>query len=240
VNNLTSIDQCIDSPTNNFATLNPLNSNLLNSTLSDGNLTFSGGAQQVNYAWTAGTLSASKGKYYWEVRANDNAEIDQVGVTKTDLAFYSNLSNSGGLQATTYGGKGVQFSNGYKVGDGSGSAYMGGFSANDILNVALDLDNGNIYFGRNGQWADGSGNANQTFANATAAFTNLTVGDYYVPTHCMRDAGSNNSGTSNYNFGNAPFTVSSGNTDFSGLGDFEYEVPSGYRALCTKNIGLVG
>ena len=240
VNNLTSIDQTTDTPTNNFCTLNPLNSNLLNSTLSNGNLTFSGGAKQVNYAWTAGTISASKGKYYWEVRANDNAEVDHVGVSKTDLAFYSNLLNSGGLQSTTYGGKGVKFSNGYKVGDGSQSTYMGGFSVNDILNVALDLDNGNIYFGRNGQWSDGAGNANQTFANAVAAYTNLTVGDAYVAAHCMRDFGGSNPGESEYNFGSPPFTISSGNSDANSYGTFEYAVPSGYYALCTKNLATYG
>ena len=45
---------------------------------------------------------------------------------------------------------------------------MGGFSANDIMMIALDLDNNKITFGKNGQWADGSGNANQTYANSTA------------------------------------------------------------------------
>jgi hypothetical protein len=61
-----------------------------------------------------------------------------------------------------------------------------------ILTVALDLDNGEIYFGTNGSWADGSGNTNQTFDNAVAAFTDLTVGDAYVAAHCMRAFGGAN------------------------------------------------
>ena len=234
-----TMTQTIDTPSNVFATLNTLNSTLTNSTLTNGNLQFAGGRQDANYAFTSGTIAPSQGKWYWEVKAVDNAEIDQVGVAKMDLAQFANISNSGGLQATTYGGKGVQFSNGNKVGDGSQSAYMGGFSANDILMVALNLDSGSIYFGRNGQWSDGAGNANQTFANAVAAYTNLTVGDAYVPAHCMRDFGGSNPGESEYNFGNGYFgttAVSSAQNPDDGIGIFEYAVPTGYKALCTKSI----
>ena len=42
------------------------------------------------------------------------------------------------------------------------------------------------------------------------------------------------------NFGNAPFAISSGNVDANGFGNFEYEVPSGYYALCTKNLAQYG
>ena len=234
-----TMTQTIDTPSNVFCTLNFLNSTLTNSTLTNGNLQFAGGSQSVNYAFTSGTIAPSQGKWYWEVKAVDNAEIDQVGVAKMDLAQFANISNSGGLQATTYGGKGVQLANGVKVGDGSQSTYMGGFSANDILMVALNLDSGSIYFGRNGQWSDGAGNANQTFANAVAAFTNLTVGDAYVAAHCMRNSGGSNPGESEYNFGNGYFgttPVSSAENPDDGIGIFEYTVPTGYKALCTKSI----
>jgi len=42
--------------------------------------------------------------------------------------------------------------------------------------------------------------------------------------------------TFQFNFGNPPFTISSGNSDASGYGNFEYAVPSGYLSLCTKNL----
>jgi len=42
------------------------------------------------------------------------------------------------------------------------------------------------------------------------------------------------------NFGNAPFTISSGNSDSAGFGNFEYAVPSGYYSLCTKNLAEYG
>jgi hypothetical protein len=42
------------------------------------------------------------------------------------------------------------------------------------------------------------------------------------------------------NFGNPPFTISSGNSDANGYGNFEYAVPSGYYALNTKNLAEYG
>ena len=233
--NLTSLDQTTDTCTNNFATLNVLNSTLNDTVLSEGNLILVGGNQSVNYSYITSTIAASSGKWYWEVKAVDNSEIDQVGVAKMDLAQFSNIDTSSGLQATTYGGKGVQMSNGYKVGDGSGSAYMGGFSANDICMVALDLDNNKITFGRNGQWANGSGSANQTYGNSTAAFTNLTAGALYAAALCMRDSAGNNPGTMEFNFGNPIFTGTD-QADGNSYGSFEYAPPTGFLSLCTINL----
>ena len=42
------------------------------------------------------------------------------------------------------------------------------------------------------------------------------------------------------NFGNPSFSISSGNADANGYGNFEYAVPSGYYALCTKNLAKYG
>ena len=240
VANLTALDQSTDTCTNNFATLNPLNSTLTNTVLSEGNLKLVGGRQSAQYTYITGTIAVSSGKWYWEVKAVDNSEIDQVGVAKMDLAQFATISTSTGLQGAAYGGRGVQMSNGNKVGDGSQGAHMGGFSANNICMIALDLDNNKIIFGRNGSWSNGSGGADQTFANATAAYTDLTAGAMYVPAQTMRDSGNNNPGTMEYNFGNAPYAISSGNTDGNGFGNFEYAVPSGYFSLCTKNLAENG
>ena len=42
------------------------------------------------------------------------------------------------------------------------------------------------------------------------------------------------------NFGNTIHSISSGNSDANGYGNFEYPVPDGYYALCTKNIAEFG
>ena len=226
-----------DNPSNVFATLNPLNAVYIS--FLQGNNTISGGNNGTDYSYIGSTLGASSGKFYWEVKVADLAEIDQVGVALASSGF-SNIANSGGLQATTFGGKGFQFSNGNKVGDGSQSAYMGAFSTDDIGMIALDLDNNKITFGRNGQWSDGAGSCNQTYANSTPAFTNLTAGETYMPAHAMRGYGGN-TGISRYNFGNGYFAttaVSSAGTNASGNGIFEYDVPTGFTALSTKGMNL--
>ena len=233
---LTKTEDC---PDNVFCTLNPLDCDLV-SGLSNGNNTFSGFNTGTDYSATSSTLSASSGKFYWEAKVTDLAEIDQVGVRLQNGVSMSIQGSNGsaGLQGTAYGGKSVQFSNGNKAGDGAQSAYMGGFSANDIIMVALDLDNNKITFGRNGQWSDGSGNANQTYANSTAAFTNLTAGEFYCPAQTSRSYGSN-SGTTQYNFGNGYFgttAISSEGTNASNIGKFEYDIPSGFTALSTKGL----
>ena len=230
-----------DNPSNVFCTLNRLNSDQPTGSvnISHGNLTFADGENGSNYSYASGTLGANSGKFYWETKVIDLAEIDQVGVVLASSNFMG-AANSTGLQGTAYGGKGVQFSNGYKVGDGSGGAYMGGFSVNHIMMIALDLDNNKITFGRNGQWADGSGNANQTYANSTPAYTNLTAGEFYFPAQAKR-AGGANYGTNHYNFGNGYFqttAVSSAGTNASGIGIFEHDVPTGFTSLSTKGLNL--
>ena len=232
--NLTNTE---DNPSNVFCTLNPLNSVYIS--FLQGNNTISGGNNGTDFSYIGSTLGASSGKFYWEVKAADLAEIDQVGVALASSGF-ANTFSSGGLQATTFGGKGFQFSNGNKVGDGSQSAYMGAFSTDDIAMIALDLDNNKITFGRNGQWSNGSGGADQTYANSTAAYTNLTAGETYMPAHAMRGFGGN-TGISRYNFGNGYFAtiaVASAGTNASGNGIFEYDVPTGFTALSTKGLNL--
>ena len=53
------------------------------------------------------------------------------------------------------------------------------------------------------------------------------------------DASTSGQSKFQWNFGNAPFSISSGNTDGK-YGNFEYAVPSGYYALCTKRLADFG
>jgi len=68
----------------------------------------------------------------------------------------------------------------------------------------------------------------------------MAVGATYrslIPVPWIRQVNTN---TWEANFGNSPFSISSGNADENGYGNFEYAVPSGYYALCTKNLAEYG
>jgi len=54
------------------------------------------------------------------------------------------------------------------------------------------------------------------------------------------DAEGSATATFEMNFGNPSFAISSSNADGNGYGNFEYSVPSGYYALCTKNLAEFG
>ena len=131
--------------------------------------------------------------------------------------------------------------NGNKYINNSASSYGDAIADNDIVGVALDLDNNKLYFSRNGTFqnsGDPTSGATGTGAIAvTAAASNGTGGYVAAGGH---NAGGSYNGTAAYNFGNPSFAISSGNADADGHGNFEYAPPSGYFALCTKNLAEYG
>ena len=108
--------------------------------------------------------------------------------------------------------------------------------------VALDADNKNVYFGKNGQWASGSGAWNQSSPSSARAYTQdfIDTDSHGVVVFNVCGAGSSETPRWQANFGNPIFTISSGNADDNGYGNFEYDVPTGYYALCTKNLAEFG
>jgi hypothetical protein len=108
------------------------------------------------------------------------------------------------------------------------------FSAGDTLGIAFDIDNGKFYAHLNGTYYN-SGNP----ANGTGALmTGITAQDsgVFIP---YLNCGTNNSRTFELNFGSPSHAISSGNQDSNGYGNFEYAVPTGFFAVCTKNISEV-
>jgi hypothetical protein len=235
VNNLTSIDQCVDTCTNNFATWNPLNTYPANKpVLSQGNLQVVTVNADPGYWGASSTLGVSQGKWYWEVKPTNSTSGSPflLGVSHQPEEMARNGA-TGASQYTAsdwgyYGASGNIYNN------STNSSYGNTYTTNDIIGVALDLDNSKLYFSKNGIFQN---SGDPTSGSTGTGALSITSGETYFA--FVSDLGGAVC-TYQANFGNAPFTVSSGNTDFSGLGNFEYEVPSGYRALCTKNIGLVG
>ena len=102
--------------------------------------------------------------------------------------------------------------------------------------VAMDIDNNRVYFGKNGQW-----NASNTWSSATPSqYLTLDATDFEGEYHfAVGDSSSGNNVTWQANFGNGYFgstAVTSAQNPDDGVGIFEYTVPTGYKALCTKGL----
>ena len=217
-NNLAATDVTTDTPTNNFATLNPLigNSGI---TYSEGNLQFS------QYYNTASTIAVANGKWYLEMKIlNDNTYNPNIGIAQTyTILATEDVNNYHGNVTDSYGisREGNLFANGSNIGSQGFT-----LAQNDIVGVALDLDSGTktIKWYKNGSQV------------ATRNLSETRSDPYVFGTY----ASSSQAGQGSFNFGNPAFSISSGNADANGYGNFEYAPPSGYYALCTKNLAEFG
>jgi len=240
--NLTATDQTTDTPTNNFCTLNPLDqsnsyaqNDATRGTFSEGNCNFSsagqiGGAER--YYNTTGTIAIpSSGKWYWEAKPNNGTNGLGFRWTMGFLASNHEWSNAGFVEWTesqgqrgAYRADGTVWYNNSQISSGHGTV-----SVNDIISFKYDADNRDFFVAVNGTYIN-SGNAVLTSSNITAT-------DFLL---IFLQNGSDGDVATAMNFGNAPFTISSGNSDANGYGNFEYAVPSGYYSLCTKNLAEYG
>jgi len=247
VNNLTSEDQSGDYPVNNFATYNATlsqtagvsgRSGSWNGQLAEGNL--SAGTAVDNYNNQFSTFGVTSGKWYAEFKMSTTDNNFSHGIVNN--VFFSNLGAFIG-QSTETGVKNIGYycQNGQVLKNNStqytGSTY--GVSGTDIISIALDLDNNYVYFAKNGTYqnsGDPTSGATGTGGVAIDADTTWFLGS---TTHSL---GSSGLKISYANFGHPPtgFTISSGNADGNGYGNFEYTVPSGYYSLCTKNLAEYG
>ena len=231
VNNIAATDQATDTCTNNFATLNPLiYITNTGTTLSEGNNKIVTTASAHRNAF--GTINVSSGKWYCEIKIDNLggshqkvgvSTIDNVEINKGTPSEFSD--NASGYAYRSDGQK--------EGGGGSTSSYGNSFTSGDTLGIAMDLTNLKLYFSKNGTFQN-SGNP-ESGATGTGAAFSLAAGESYI--FAINQYGAN---TSSFNFGSPFFAISSGNTDGSGYGNFEYAVPSGYFSLNTKNLAEYG
>jgi hypothetical protein len=223
-----TVTQIEDTPDNNFATWNPLVQQSSGFVLSNGNTT----ADNTNDTWRSvySTLAPSVGKYYFECKIVNQLQTPRsiIGVCSTAQASNSSARlGYEGTNAYAYG------SDGNKINNGTNTSYGNTFATGDIISCALDLDNGKIYFGKNGTWQN-SGDPTSGSTGTGSAF-NVTLGKFYY----FGSASYGNEGIISINSGNGYFQttpVSSAGTNASGNGIFEYDVPTGYTALSTEGL----
>ena len=136
--------QTLDTPSNVFATMNPLDNLYAGSTFSNGNTTIATGTSE--YSSNTGTLGVSSGKYYWEVEYDSGTNLAHIGIkSKQDTAN----SQGTGTQSTDYAYRAF---NGDYFNNATSTSYGNTYTNGDIIGVALDLDNNKLYFAKNGTW----------------------------------------------------------------------------------------
>ena len=210
-------DSLEDTPTNNFCTLNKLNTIKYNANydtiVEEGGLLMRGG-DNVSPA----TMTYPKsGKWYCEFSKYGNGYSQGVSVVRADTDI-RNLdgvtSHSSKVTITTYPELLVRGS----VVSNNGSAWEN--DANAVIGVAVDMDNGAMYFAINNTWlnsGDPTSGSSKTGAVATDLLT-VNNGYHYVAPQGFN--GNDNAGMY-ANFGQRPFT---------------YTPPTGYKTLCAKNL----
>ena len=247
-----TIRQQVDTPSNVFCTLNPMQRSRMNTNNSSdylkvGNNTFDTSSSNGVKAIVNGTLGAQSGKYYWEAKVITNTRM-QIGIStgleqKFPQAYYDETEYS----AMTLN------ANGTFTGRYTGSAadeFSTGTSntTNDILGFALDMDNKALYVHKNGTYLSNGSNVGvpTSGSSRTGSLIEGLAGsrDDYIPDGefmfpVVMDVSNSGVAKAEFNFGNGSFgttAISSEGTNASNIGKFEYDVPTGYTALCTKGL----
>lgn len=186
-------DSMIDTPTNNFCTLNPINAVTSSATLANGALDATTGSTGI--LTKPGTIPMAAGKWYWEVTPTGGSEW-YIGVVPTGYSVDGQVGASGGGYSYAH--------NANKWAASVNSAYGATYTTNDVIGVALDCDAGTITFYKNGV------SQGQAFSGLAGSFLAIAS-----------DSSSVGSSSYSFNFGQRGFA---------------YTPPTGFKALCTKNL----
>ena len=261
-NNLTTqgtVKKTIDSPNNNFAVFDgtTLNKQSWGQEIKNSGTTLES-SSTTNWEVTPINYTLTKGKWYYEAKVTGSGTpLLMAGVV--DYVQYSH--NAQGTSryigdSSTTANRAVGY---YTISSGAsarvwtgGNAYtetgIATFGVNDIVMIAIDLDNNKFYSGKNGTWNNsGDPTSGSTGTGAVDLEQNTATTNYHGQVfwsvagaaRCV----SSGTATIHFNFGNGLFggtAVSSATNDASGYGTFEYTVPSGYYSICSKNIDVYG
>ena len=231
---LAAADQSVDTPTNNFCVVNPLDNYHAGATLTEGNCLVAHPSAKYNYITS--TFGVSKGKWYFEGKLT----VSGGTAATIGIAAEPTTSASDHLGGDAQGISIYQTSNGTFIRTGGSNTTLGDSDvvANDIIGVFIDLDNNKIYGSVNGTLETTTGISITAAASQTHGLYFPAMGDY--------DGGQ--AYTWAMNFGGCPsFALSSAVSDDNGYGNFEYtptvtvdSASTKFYALCTKNLAEYG
>jgi len=243
-NNLTESDIMVDSPTNNFCTMNPLFRGAANTgdsdsahTLSEGNLKMRAAGNKM----LGTTIIPTSGKWYAEFYVNAQSTYGPVFGWVNNEYTYTDLSTRAGLWKVYSRGAGDQLIL-YPETASSVTLASAALHNGDIIQFAWDCASGKAWIGRNNTWYNASlgttGNP-ATGANPTITTTVAKITNDFTP----YIASSDDNSTVTLNFGQdssfAGNKTAQGNQDGNDIGDFHYTPPTGFLALCTSNLPAV-
>ena len=245
-NNFVTGDAVKDSPTNNFATLmiagTPKASGC---SLKEGNLEFETGTTGSGGNGNRlpfNTISPTSGKWYVEVMPTTTDSIF-IGVHTYQVEIVPTSGSTRWQGLYSYNGESYLASTSSTA---SNSTYAASYGNNDVIGIYMDMDASppQVYFAKNGQWANGSGSWNQSTPTGAITlggtfFTTSTGGFEGIGIN-IRSASSSTNTSAQANFGqDSTFSgriSAGGNVDASGIGDFKYTVPTNALALCSANL----
>ena len=235
LNNIAAIDQATDTPTNNFCIINAL---ITDATalwsLSEGGTR--GPSVNAN-SGAIGNIAVDSGKWYWEgvTTSFSGTNYWKWGVIRADFQQGQSASPSRDANSAWYTGDNAFYTQ--TSPSASSVAYnigFTGYTAGDIWSISLNCDVSPYEM---------TIRINNSVPGTTSNNTDRSVGAYASAhaVHPFAMIGANSSANTWHNFGN-PFiaALSGGNSDANGYGDFKYAPPSGYYALCTKNLAEFG
>ena len=246
VSGVAAHDSMLDSPTfnsssngGNFATYNPLTAGSYIS-LSEGNLQTIG-TTVGDEGSVLGTMGVTSGKWYWEVRMiNMRYSTPAPGISAGSASATQATTTGGPRNLLYYAGNSSNFLRDFdstiwgtvtEVETG-----LAGFSAGDKMMIALDVDNKKVWYGKNGSWFN-SGNP-ATGANPQQSWT----GTGFSINPSIQEYDSSSSSSSCANFGQdgtfAGTETAQGNSDDTGYGNFYYDPPTGFLAMCSGNLPI--
>jgi hypothetical protein len=194
-------------------------------------------------AWvtTVSSIGVTKGKWYAEFKITGARPNNMFGIASMEQldTGSSHLGQSGGNW-----GIGYYQSNGnlFQV-QNSGSSTVSGWgssiSQNQTVGIALDMDNYKLYMAVNNTYQNSGDPTSGATGTGAISFDATETVAFGLSGYSL---GSGNDTIVSVNFGGyrTGGLPSINSTDANGYGVFRYAPPSGYYALCTKNLAEYG
>ena len=218
-------DWMIDTPTNKYATLDPL----MNAGSSVAPYMFSGNLavtdNSASAAWKMAGVNippSAVGKVFFEFKVYQSI-ANSFGTYLNLLNVLPNLTSLTDAQIAANGTPSLYWNTSANLIAGPGAVTVGTVAGGDYLQFAIDYDNGYMWVGRNGVWLTGNP---ATGVSPTSTFTPRgRTSTAPITLHTYSNSTSTGVAGGSINFGQQAFA---------------YSVPAGFLTLCENNVAEYG